>query len=1024
MKYRDIIVLEADKNKKGDLFCRLMGDLFHVLGYNEPRFDISKSGREIDLTTIHRIERKIAIAECKAHEEKIGGADINKFIGVLDAEKRKLKKNKQYSNHAISGYFISLSGYKETALEQEFEIDDERLIMIKPDKLIDELISGKIIIPLEQAILNVPKRFNELYVSEHADLVAIDKGWVWVIYFSNGQKDTHFAFIHADGKPLIKEYVNEILFLETSQKNRFKNLILIEQEENTCTQEKINIVKNKYFKYLETECGEIHFEGLPTDKDAGSVKIKLENIFVPLHLEKADIKEVEKENKFDEETKRIGIGKLLNTSTRLTILAKPGGGKSTLIKRLAVAYAYPERRKLVNDELPDKPWFPIFIRCRELGEKVTSNIIDIIENVANRAELSYYSSEYSLLVSDELQKGNVLLLIDGLDESSEDKNRIVFVNQLRTFLAIFPKTNLIATSREAGFRVIGGALSNYCEHFKLSNLSSEEISDLCLRWHIAIIDDTENTKKEASILSNLILKDNRIRVLAENPLLLTTLLFVKRWAGYLPTKKNVLYQEMIKLLLVTWNVEGHEQLDIDEAEPQLAYIAYMMTTAGKQTITLNELKSWLILARNHMTDILGYTKISVPEFIKRVESRSSLLIMSGHQRLEDNSVTPVYEFLHLSFQEYLSAKAIVEKFLPIEDSEKSNLEIIKPHIENESWKEVIPLVAVLAKRESKELIIFLTHESQKIAENPKDKRIKRQKISPPALLGNCLAYEVNITPDILEKSLEWFAKNRYNILDRSTIDIIMNNKFGVIFRKVIRDKFFESYVDKYMAELGDLLGEIFINDAKQKDNLIIYGQIEDVILNSKNKEEKCIAILALMELAYLSSKPNPDAFSFNDVDFNKIFIEFEILLKLNDNHYISSISWAIAWLLPLIENIQNRNNIIEIILHEWISQKQQNICRMTAWALYELLNPSINLSAFDSPEWEEKINHKFINPGNEYDKIVCIYIGYCSNMVFDKKEVESIFKDNMVRENQSFNDFAKLLNIDLIKKYEEEIMPE
>jgi len=1022
MKHREIIILENDKNKKGDLFCRLVGDLFHVLGYNEPRFNISKSGREIDLSTTHRTERKIAIAECKAHEDRIGGADINKFIGALDGEKRKIKKNNKQGNYSVTGYYISLSGFKETAIEQELEIDDERLILIKPEKLIDELISGKIIVSLEQAIHNVPTHSNDLQLSEYADLFAYDKGWIWVIYFTNGQKVTHYSLIHAEGKPLILDYAKEIQLLDLNQLNKLKDLIFIEPAENICTDKRINIVKEKYFKYLETECGEIQFEGLPTDKDAGSVKVKLENIFVPLHLEKTDIHKAEKDTSIEEETKRIGIGQLLCNTNRLTILAKPGGGKSTLIKRLAIAYAYPERRGLVNDELPDKMWFPIFIRCRELGEKVTSNIIDVIENVANRAELTYYSKEFSLLVSDELQKGNVLLLIDGLDEISEDKYRIAFVNQLRTFLAIFPKTNFIATSREAGFRAIGGALSNYCTHFKLSKLSPVEIEDLCIRWHKAIVDDSENTIKDAKNLAGLILRDSRIKVLAENPLLLTTLLFVKRWAGYLPTKKNVLYQEMIKLLLVTWNVEGHEQLDIDEAEPQLAYVAYKMTVAGKQTITLNELKEWLTLSRAQMPDILGYTKISVPDFIKRVESRSSLLIMSGHQRQEDNSVIPVYEFLHLSFQEYLSAKSIVEKYLPLEDSVKSNLEILEPHIENESWKEVIPLVAALSKRDTKELIIFLTNESQKIAENPNDKKARRKRISPPELLGNCLAYEVIITPDILENAIEWFAKNRYNFVDRSSIDIILNNKFGDIFRKVVHDIFFKNYNDKYMPELGGLLGEIFVLDYKEASYLVKYNQIADTILKSKIKEEKCIGILSLMELAFILSRPNNN-FSLKEIDLNPIFDEFEILLSTNDNHYLSSICWSFAWILPSVENVPNRMNLTNLILNEWLNQTLYNVCRMASWALYELVLPSLDLSTFNTQESRDLLIKKYNKSKNDYDKIVSVFVRYNLNMSFDKKEIEAIFQERNHDKNKAINEYAKILDIDLKKNDNDDKMP-
>jgi hypothetical protein len=83
MKFRNIEILEKDANKKGDLFGRLMRDFFFTLGYDEPRLNISKSGREIDFHSSHRTEHKIVVAECKAHSEKIGGADINKFVGAV-----------------------------------------------------------------------------------------------------------------------------------------------------------------------------------------------------------------------------------------------------------------------------------------------------------------------------------------------------------------------------------------------------------------------------------------------------------------------------------------------------------------------------------------------------------------------------------------------------------------------------------------------------------------------------------------------------------------------------------------------------------------------------------------------------------------------------------------------------------------------------------------------------------------------------------------------------------------------------
>lgn len=79
-----------------------MADLFVALGYEQPRLNIHKSGRELDLSAEHRLETRRAVAECKATADPIGGDDVNKFVGALDAERKR--------KGPVTGYFISLGG--------------------------------------------------------------------------------------------------------------------------------------------------------------------------------------------------------------------------------------------------------------------------------------------------------------------------------------------------------------------------------------------------------------------------------------------------------------------------------------------------------------------------------------------------------------------------------------------------------------------------------------------------------------------------------------------------------------------------------------------------------------------------------------------------------------------------------------------------------------------------------------------------------------------------------------------------
>jgi len=1007
MKLRNIEILEKDKNKKGDLFGRLMSDLFHALGYDEPRFNIHKSGREIDLQAFHRTEQKIAIAECKAHTDTIGGADINKFVGAIDAEKRKNKKNKLN----VVGYFISLSGFTETAIEQESECDN-RVILIKPEKIVQELISGRIIVSETNAISSLSSLTTGLTILNYVDLLAYDKGWVWAFYFSdsNGQKASHFALVHAEGKPLIKDLADSILDIDNKLNKLFDGLKLLNRKEASVTDsQNLKATSQKYFKYLENELGEIQFEGLPTDKEAGSVKVKLEHIFVPLHFNKNT-----QNNEQNTEIKREGIGKILDENSKLAILAKPGGGKSTLIKRIAIAYAFPERRTLINDNLPDKNWFPIFLRCRELGDRVTQSITEIIHNIPIRAEIPSCVENFSNLVSNALQDGNALLLIDGLDEIAEDKNRIAFVNQLRTFIATYPNLNIIVTSREAGFRVVAGSLAAYCENYTVSNLIDREIESLSLKWHKAIIDESKNTEKEAKKLSDLIINDSRIKTLAENPLLLTTLFFVKRWAGYLPTKRSVLYQEMIKLLLVTWNVEGHEKLDIDETEPQLAFVAYWMTKNGQQTISAEDLKNCLIDARKQMPEILGYTNISPSEFIQQVESRSSLLIMSGHQQLDSGVLSAIYEFSHLSFQEYLTAKAIVKKYIPQSDIKNKIVDIIKPHVNRENWKEVVPLTAVLLERDSKDLIEYLIEESKFSTSAIRKETPLNQQLAP-SLLRNCLVNEVQISPDLLETAIEWYAKNYHRTNSEGDyIDIILKNKFGNMFRKKVRDCFFEKYDDEYVAPLGSILSNIFSIDIKntEKQSNILTEVL--FMLKSGSKEDKCIAALAMMNYAFETDKIKnieSNQSSENDEIFSLMFD----LLKMNDFHCQFSVCWCIAWagysnIFPDSLRMQYITSITKI----WITSNEHNLKRVASWALSEILIPTVTKEDISKVK-ELSIGYKkyYDNPENEFDKITAIYLGTILGKTFGKQELEEIFKreEKFSRGSNSFSLFAEVLKL-------------
>ena len=71
-----------------------------------------------------------------------------------------------------------------------------------------------------------------------------------------------------------------------------------------------------------------------------------------------------------EEQKARPFGRVFAKHKRLALLALPGGGKTLLLKRLAVAYGDRDRRRASEDALPGFDLTPVLIRCREWREYI------------------------------------------------------------------------------------------------------------------------------------------------------------------------------------------------------------------------------------------------------------------------------------------------------------------------------------------------------------------------------------------------------------------------------------------------------------------------------------------------------------------------------------------------------------------------------------------------------------------------------------------------------------------------------
>lgn len=533
-------------------------------------------------------------------------------------------------------------------------------------------------------------------------------------------------------------------------------------------------VLQEYRTFLLKDCGQMTIEGVRADMDTAQRRFDLERLFVPLKLLASppdipdnDPQRAEKLQAWHEENRDARpFGKVFSKHKRLALLALPGGGKTLLLKRLAVAYADPERRESSSDALPNLKLIPVLIRCREWREHIHRPILTLLRNLPDITGHTSLAGLVDVLIP-LLKRGRVLLLIDGLDEIHDDAVRTIFVEHLERFLADYPKIRLVVTSREAGFNLVAPVLARFCDRWRVAPLEEPAITALCDHWHSLMSGESPEAKAESREVSEYLLKNSSLRRLAENPLLLTMLLVVKHGAGRLPPDRVSLYNRAVEVLLDTWNIKGHAPLNPKEAVPQLAYVAYEMMKAGKQTATERELLALIEDARDKVPQIRRYAKDAPHEFLRRVELRSSLLIEAGHQAEHDRTV-PFYQFRHLTFQEYLAGVAATEGHYSGYEKGDTVLTPLADYLLAEEWKEVIPMTAVLARKQAEPLLASLVSEGSKLRtalENDLDipEREEWSKGFPPILpaptarLVQCLVEEAEATPETLSAALQLTA---------------------------------------------------------------------------------------------------------------------------------------------------------------------------------------------------------------------------------------------------------------------------
>jgi formylglycine-generating enzyme required for sulfatase activity len=379
----------------------------------------------------------------------------------------------------------------------------------------------------------------------------------------------------------------------------------------------------------------------------------------------------------------------LKTEKALIVLGDPGSGKTTFLKYVALKIASGQGKSIgLGNRLP------LLVPIKDFAASVSDSEVALVEFIDQHYRNLGLSVSMKPSIEDALEKGHALILLDGLDEVTDEGMRKLMVDRVASHVAAESGrgNKFIMTSRIVGYKEIRPQVDGLVE-CTLVDFSDEDVADFAEKWTLAIEKTASQqedvagfeAEREKNELLSAIHQNPGVRGLAANPLLLTILALMKRQGIVLPERRVELYKKYVETLVKSWNLArglgrpSSNGMDPVRTMKILAPLALWL----HETSPARGLVSQTVL--NQKLRALFSEKGSLdPEsdaqaFIADIRGETGLILARGPAD---------FGFIHLTFQEYLAAVGIADKG---QTSVKPVVDYFSTHLPEPGWREVFML---------------------------------------------------------------------------------------------------------------------------------------------------------------------------------------------------------------------------------------------------------------------------------------------------------------------------------------------
>jgi formylglycine-generating enzyme required for sulfatase activity/energy-coupling factor transporter ATP-binding protein EcfA2 len=474
----------------------------------------------------------------------------------------------------------------------------------------------------------------------------------------------------------------------------------------------------RYRAFVAENFGALDFRGVMQIQAA--TRISLEQIYIP-------VKARSHQTPAGDTPTVASLHDFVAAHRLLVVLGDPGSGKSTLVRYLLLALT----RGTMGDLKLGPAYLPIFFPVAAFAAARQAR--------ADLAPLAYLSEyyqglsqpDYGPLFQRALAHGRALLLLDGLDEVRDDRRGIAHALDAFTREWEGAGNRFIATARAVGYDDAPLDARRFAT-VTIQPLDVTQIYGFIERWSRAyatlgepvapasgdLLGDLVRSASaseferrvaaHAASLAEAVFHEPHVTDLARNPLLLTVLALIHNQGARLPDRRVDLYRLCVEALAETWNRArslsgrpvdvqlGDEQMDERFVVNILGPVALWIHGERAGGLVEQDDLERQIAATLERTDGLPKRRARrlAKEFIDLMRRDTGLLQERGYRR---------FAFLHLTFEEYLAARGLLESVAVAEPEQVLRRCVLDPR-----WREVVRLaVAAASQREAQRLLLSI-----------------------------------------------------------------------------------------------------------------------------------------------------------------------------------------------------------------------------------------------------------------------------------------------------------------------------